>query len=1199
MRLKRLELQGFKSFLDRTILTFEPGITGVVGPNGCGKSNIVDAIQWVMGEQSAKHLRGDSMTDVIFNGSDAKAATSMAEVTLVLDREGVPLSPTFAAFDKSDEVGVTRRVYRDGNGEYLINKTPCRLKDIHELFMDTGVGKRAYSIIEQGQIDRMINVKPDERRAIFEEVAGVTKYKAKRREAEKKLELTRQNLLRVNDILVELEKQIRSLKNQATRARKYKELKTELEIVDLFLIGKDIYALTDSLRKLRSELLELQTQKAESDAQYAELQARETQVEIQRIDQEKRIDHLSLEEKNGALDIQRMENQLQLFNEQKRHLMSNADNAAEELRKLCELLQDLEKQEGELKSWVTELESELQNIQDAVSDYESKLEELETERKNTIQEREKLVGSEAKDKEEFFLVSQRREYALAERGQVEQQILECSEKIEVQNKKCQEQANVLNELFHQMTTNTGEIEKANGEVALVSGEVEQVSQDLTRLDENISKTREEFHQTHSRSTSLQELQKNLEGYSPTAKEILSKLDAVPFSVVALADVIQPDTSSEELMEALLGEEMHSLIVQTAQDAKQLVDRIEQEQLQKVRVVSLDTIEEPVFQGAQEGTPILTSLKVKEGYERLTRALFQNVFVVENKERLFELRSQFPNVTWVTSSGRLIAEKDRTLLCGVAPNRVGIFARKREIEELIEKTNVISKDLGNLELQRENLFQHLNRQEKLKEDLRQRLSTLHITAAEQRKEKERLQAEQSRLQREREQWEREQTQAVSKKEQIDREEQELLQKEQNLKISLERYGQLRVECEEKVNRIELDTENGREELEKNRIELTRSEEKGVAAREKLHSIEEKHSQESIRMASLEKQRLHAMEGLEAIERQAISVTDLLNIQKEKHKEILTKLVDEKNYYQELHTEASELRFKIADLQRTRENFQARIQEIELDVTKQQAEEDQINQVAVERYQTVPAPLPEEAMVEIEKLPLLVEQLDGAWTAFDHSAKMGTLRDHLTAVKEKVGRYGEVNLTAIHEFDEIQKRFDFLGEQKTDLEKSITMLEDAIKKIDESTRFRFVDTFEAVNAKFKEIFPILFSGGKAELELVQSENILESGIDILVHPPGKKPSSITLLSGGEKALTAVSLVLAIFARKPSPFCLLDEVDAPLDDANVSRFNTVVKKMSEKTQFILITHNKKTMEVAQALYGVTMERSGISKMASVRLH
>jgi chromosome segregation protein len=330
VRLKRLELQGFKSFLDRTILTFEKGITGVVGPNGCGKSNIVDAIMWVMGEQSAKHLRGDTMTDVIFNGSDSRSATGMAEVSLILDRENSVLSPAFASFQISDEISVTRRVYRDGVGEYLINKQPCRLKDIHELFMDTGLGKRAYSIIEQGQIDRMINVKPDERKYLFEEVAGVTKYKTKRKEAEKKLELAKQNILRVQDIIVELEKQIRSLKIQATKAKKYREMKDELEIADLFLMGRELYECEKKLEVFVEKKRECEDLKVELETLLSSLDAQISELEITRIDQEKTSELLNQEERNLSLSIEKIDGKLNVLEERKKFLQINLENSEAE-----------------------------------------------------------------------------------------------------------------------------------------------------------------------------------------------------------------------------------------------------------------------------------------------------------------------------------------------------------------------------------------------------------------------------------------------------------------------------------------------------------------------------------------------------------------------------------------------------------------------------------------------------------------------------------------------------------------------------------------------------------------------------------------------------------------------------------------------------------------------------------------------------
>ncbi|MEZ4749718.1 MAG: AAA family ATPase [Bdellovibrionota bacterium] len=551
MRLKRLELQGFKSFVDRTILPFEPGITGVVGPNGCGKSNIVDAIQWVMGEQSAKHLRGDSMADVIFNGSEHRAATSMAEVSLVMDASGVNLPPHLIPIAKGDEMAITRRLFRDGTAEYLINKTPVRLKDVHEVFMDTGVGRRAYSIIEQGQIDRMINVKPDDRRGIFEEVAGITKYKTKRREAERKLEATRLNIERVDDIIRELDKQIRSLKIQATRARKYKEIKGELEKVDLFLLGRKLFSLQETLNSLQEQRLKLREARSALETEYSRFEAQSSELDVKRVDQERLSQTVEVQEREYTLKVQKLENQLALFQQEQQHIDQAQQARAQESEELSNKLVESERETEELSEELQGLESALFSSREAIearqtelTEVQSRLIEGEKERsraqKELSQTTEKSIYLEnqlehGRQKEEEFnarseALNERLTQSVSALDAAKKAVIEADERVA----ECQERG-----------------QRVEKEVSELYQECQQISSNLSEVEDELFQTREKFHGIRSRLESLKELQENLEGYSPTAKEVLLKMEVE--GALPLAEAMQPDSDVEELVEVLLGE----------------------------------------------------------------------------------------------------------------------------------------------------------------------------------------------------------------------------------------------------------------------------------------------------------------------------------------------------------------------------------------------------------------------------------------------------------------------------------------------------------------------------------------------------------------------------------------------------------------------------------------------------------------------
>ena len=1202
MRLKRLELQGFKSFLDRTILTFEPGITGVVGPNGCGKSNIVDAIQWVMGEQSAKHLRGDSMTDVIFNGSDTKAPTSMAEVSLVLDRQGVTLSPSFSAFDKSDEIAVTRRVYRDGTGEYLINKIACRLKDIHELFMDTGVGKRAYSIIEQGQIDRMINVKPEERRHLFEEVSGITKYKAKRKEAERKLEATRANMLRLQDIILELEKQIRSLKVQATRAKKYKEIKSELETVDLYLLGRNLFNHKQAIDNLTQEKDSLVNQRSESDALFAEVDSELTTAEVLRIDQEKAYQSLSDSERNLSLSAQRLESQISILEERKSFLSQTIEENRSEQEQLREEISHLVQQEQTEAREKEAVFEEMNQIGELIQNREREIKTLQDEKQRAHFKRDSLANKKTQTSHRLVTLESQiqnldaKEQDFIERkNQFEQKLADTTVSVDCQK-------NLLQTVEGKISDCSQRAVQAEGDVSNLSADLENSSSRLSELEEILYDAREKYHTQKSRLDSLKELQENLEGYSPTAREILTQLEGTGIQATPLAEVLKPTKEIEDHLETLLGSDMNTLLVSTSDEAKHLANLITEKSLERVKILAINDLEPQLSQNSipSEATSLLARIEVKPGYEAIAKWCLGDCYLVPGADQLFSLRGQHKNITLLNQQNKTISHDDCSISSGNMPTRTGVFARRREIDELVSVAVGLDQQVVQLEQERESLLQHLQSQEKMHSELKDRLSSIHIESVEHRKEKEKLQVELNRLDREIAFL----TQEISRSE---AQRQDVLQQRAGAQTEIE---SLNLETQEIISELQLveselqnvmtSLENSSQEINDKKVDHSRLAERVNSIEFQLETTRSDMESKSRRLNQLEESHRSSEAELNNMDQSVVEVKEQLAATETEKNQVLVQLSDTKQAFNETCTRLQELRDKKTELQKSREVVLQQIQELELKVSQEQSSFEHLCGISIERYQREPVPFDESVQIEIEKLPLFQEQLNLNWALLLENEKKSLLEEYLKNIREKVSRYGEVNLTAIQEFDDVQKRYDFLMTQKTDLESSIGILEEAIKKIDETTTVRFTETFEAVNLKFKEIFPILFNGGKAELSLIQTEVPgQDAGVDILVQPPGKSLKSITLLSGGEKALTAVSLILAIFARKPSPFCLLDEVDAPLDDANVSRFNTVIKKMAEKTQFIMITHNKKTMEIAEALYGVTMERAGISKMTSVRLN
>ncbi len=1200
MRLLRLELQGFKSFLDRTILTFEPGITGVVGPNGCGKSNIVDAIMWVMGEQSPKHLRGDSMTDIIFTGSDSRAATSMAEVSLIMERQGVAFRPPFAAFDKADEISVTRRIYRDGTGEFLINKVPCRLKDIHELFMDTGVGRRAYSIIEQGQIDRMINVKPEDRRYLFEEVAGITKYKAKRKEAEKKLELTRLNILRLQDIITELEKQIRSLKIQATKARKYKEIKSELEVADLFLLGQSLSIHDRMIQELQKRREELTSLRSESDALFSQVDAQVTELDILRIDQEKAYQQLGDQERDITLRIQKLENQLNIFEERKKFIIQSNEEIVAEERDIEVREEALAQESQAQETEKLEVEHRLRQMDLEVSEKEIALTQAQESKQRLGHKKSALQNELVQLGSREIHLNTQRQNGLVKQEEIQQAAAVLTERLTEIVTVLEGQRNILTQIEEKIAQCAARGHQAEEDAARLHSECQQTSTRLSEVEDKLFKTRETFHLRNSRLESLSDLAKNLEGYSPTAKEVLLSLESGATGAVPLAEVLQPEKEFEEHLEILLGADMNTLLVNTPAEADTLAKLIEERGLERVRIMSVsDMVAETSGLSVEGAVPALSRIRVKEGFGGAANRWLGNVYLTTSGTEVLRLRGEHKGATFFSLDSKIIAHADGSITSGAVQTKMGVFARRREIEELTSTCAQLAIELEALSTERETLLHQLEDQEKRHSELKDTLSQIHVESVELRKEREKVQSDLTRAERDHQSLQSESQRSIAQLEAVEQQLDQWINELEHVVAEKERLAT-------DIESLETDIRTASEQFDSIMVAINDSKVERSRLGERMNSLQYKFEKIAAEIAQLQNraetirnQRLDDEKELVRLDSEGSEITANKDTATQERNTALVQISDLKAAFNETCQNLNDLRTQKDELQDKRAQVLEETQEAELKIAQEQSQLEQVRSIAAERYHRTPEALPEDAKLTVEQLPLLASQLEVTWDLLLHNEQESLLKEHVKNLREKIDRYGEVNLTAISEFDDVQKRFDFLMLQKTDLENSIKILEEAIQKIDESTKSRFSETFEAVNLKFREIFPILFNGGKAELSLTNSDNMLEAGVDVMVQPPGKRLQSITLLSGGEKALTAVSLILAIFARKPSPFCLLDEVDAPLDDANVSRFNTVIRKMAEKTQFIVITHNKKTMEIAEALYGVTMERAGISKMTSVRLN
>lgn len=1183
MRIKRLDITGFKSFMDRVVFSFDDGITGVVGPNGCGKSNVVDAIRWVMGEQSAKNLRGRGMEDVIFNGSETHPPLSMAEVTLTFKvDEGDVLPDTLAGLP---EVSVTRRLFRSGESEYQLNRTTCRLLDITELFLGTGVGTRAYSIIEQGRVGQIVSARPEDRRSFIEEAAGITKYKARRRAAERKLEYTDQNLLRVTDIVVELEKRLDSLERQARKAEKYKRLKTEMRGIELHHSAHRYLELFAQKTVLRHQLDSLSGEEKDSLAQ---VQTLETSIGAQR----SKLDDEAAQLEQRSADLYALESQVQLDAQNVRHWTEDRDATASRLAAQKQELSEALAKKLELEAQRGDRYRELDSLGVASKDEEVLLsvreEELrrkgqllidvgaglEEERKGLLELAARVANSEST----LSGLGQRRQDVAARLARIDGEVsaLRAEEKqLEAARQEVLERVEVSRQMTLELSSRRGEEEATLGRTkeAFLENEV------------MVTALREELADKRSRLSSLEDIARNYDGFDRGVRAVMLRAGEQPrqigvFGVVS--DVLQAPAGVERAVEAVLGERLQHVLVDSVDVGFELAGYLREVAEGRSSFMTVPSLaDEPM--PALEGAGILGMLPGQvtakdSALAPVVRALLDGVVLVTDADAAKRHAAEHPRHTFVTPEGDVL--KPGGLVTGgvMEGPAIGSLQKKREIEELKAEVARLEERYNELITRHYELQKQLGQHEGVLKGLEKNRHAEELSL--QSHEKDLSQAGSS---------------LVKLRERIaglGAELEQLSQLDRSLELELEAcrgevaHGQTEREAREERVRLlgqELDTlrltvEGLSAEVTTLKVKVASSSERGDAARKAADALDAQLDELTQRAGRLklsvdeDEQRVGELEqrlGAEADSRadRAATLSQAhagLSEAKAAHAEAAQAVRQEESALKELRAKLDGLTHGVSAMALREKELQ-----LEADHLAAQVEERHAVPMAqaIHEYHLLPAVTPEAL-------------------------------ERLKELKAQIEKMGEVNVTAIEEHQQIRERFEFLSKQKKDLEDSLVSLKDAIAKIDETSRQRFKETFDIVNDKFQQVFPRLFGGGRASLMLTQEGPGQEPGVEILAQPPGKKLQSVNLFSGGEKALTAVALIFGIFLIKPTPFCLLDEVDAPLDEGNVGRYNEMVREMSKTSQFILITHNKRTMEVVDTLYGVTMEEPGVSKLVSVKL-
>lgn len=1173
MKLKRLEITGFKSFLERTALVYDAGVTAIVGPNGCGKSNVVDAIRWVMGEQSARNLRGRAMEDVIFGGSESRRPLGMAEVSLILDNSA-GLAP--AAFREYGEIQVTRRLFRNGDSEYLLNRTPCRLLDITELFMDTGVGTRAYSIIEQGKIGLIINAKPEERRAIIEEAAGVTKFKSRKKAALRKIDATRQNLLRLGDILAEVRRQMTSLKRQAQRAERFREHREELRGIELQFALRQYADLATRTGSLGHSLQLQNDEVAVLESQVVQAELVLDQVRLEHVVREKQAAAGQEKVFHHASEIQKLESRLALTSreietlerERQRLTAEQADVAARladseqesvalETGKV-DRLRDLEREAGQLAE-AELLQAELALRETALS---QQLEEARSQLYHVLTMLSRLSGQQEEAARRLRALSdltqRNRQDAVAVRDQFERNQARTAELVEL------------------LTGLRGDRDRWHGERIRLQSDLTRLRQQAEDAENLLLVRREELSRQRSRLESLEQLERNLDGYGRGVRTLLADAEQRSRMRGVLADILEVPAEYEVAVEAALGERLQALLAGSVADARLALDFLGQGEGRCTFLLpEFSVAMAPAF---AKGQPLSSLVAARAGGDGQIRALLGGLYLVEDLSPF--LQAGLPaGVTLVTPDGDLLTHRGELTGGGKRTLDQGLLHKRREMKELTAQVRRLDKEVADLQSRREQL-----RREALaaEEGLRSAEGTLHqqeIRLLDHQKDQAGLAQEVQRLQ--------------ERLEVLSFEEDQLHEEEESL---------LRSRQEAEVSRTDGERERALREAELTDLQTAAQELRG-----QLETVRQLVTSRKVILAGLQEREESSRIQAERLQRMAEELAA--------RREGLSREFSEAGERQEgLRSEIQSLRLDLERLlagHRTEEAalslLRERFEETRLAIERHDVELKELRARAVRAREESAARQLASRELELEREHLRqnfleryrIDLVDAATlAALDQDFEPDTASARRELLQRKIEEIGEVNLTAIEEYREMEERHTFLAAQQDDLQRSLEGLQAAIVKINRTTRRRFRETFDQVNAKFREVFPRLFNGGQAELRLTDEQDLLETGIEIVAQPPGKKLQNVSLLSGGEKALTAVALIFAIFLIKPSPFCLLDEVDAPLDDANIGRFNEMVAEMSALSQFIIITHNKRTMEIADNLYGITMEEPGVSKLVSVRM-
>lgn len=1180
MYLKRLELQGFKSFADKTVLELMPGITTVIGPNGSGKSNISDAIRWVLGEQSMKSLRGTKSLDIIFAGTQNRKSLGFAEASLVFDNSDGALPIEYT------EVTVTRKIYRSGETGYYINKVPCRLKDVLELFMDTGIGKDGYSIIGQGKIDEILSNKSEDRRHIFEEAAGIVKYRTRKQESEKKLEHTKLNLLRINDILAEIEGNLEPLQMQADKAKKYLNLREELKNIEIGLFVYNIEKYKQDLEKVVQDIEIMQSQCNDEEGRLERVKILKEELKSSIDEITETIENMS----NIGFESQKQIEQLNSdINVAKTRIANNNENndrylkeIEEQNAKIKELKDEIEQKEAKkdnLKQNKEKFEKELNEKQAELDKLTEKLssKELEIEGyKHTVEE-----NTDKKYELQSEINAQNINYQNFEKrqAQIKQEMQSTISELDGTRLNKEDIAKQFNEIENKKN-------KAQNSLNEVAKQREEANQKIKSFESNINILSSEMRIKESRLKFLIETEKEKEGYIKSVKSLLKDCENIKELGKGmngvLANIIEVPDDLQTAIEMCLGASLQNIVTETETDAKRLVEHLRKNNLGRASFLPISSVRGKKLdkiKGNESGVIGIASdlVKYNKKYEQIILNLLGRTVIVDNMDTAIKVAKQ-NGYTFriVTTEGDLINPSGAITGGSVAKKTVNILGRGKEIEKLEKEIKNLKQKIEKLENDKQNYEESIEGILELSANLEKELQEIDITYATEKQKVisineniEKLEKRLNRLKEEQANLEKQKEEAVSTKGDLQVEINKIVEQNEELSKIITEFAELNKDDQKYIDDLNFDITNLKisvSSFDESEASIQEIQERINQELENAHtSIENKNTQiEQIKKDNedLEKSIQETLQKIEEVKESVNSSSSKIEELKKERAQKSEKLSKQE--------EEMTAKFKaIEDLKG---------QLVKLDVKKTKIEED-INGIINKMWE------------EYELTPNNAEQ-------YQKPENVALTQRRVNNLRTEIRELGSVNVDSIEEYKNLKDRYDFMSEQRLDLENTMSKLRKVISDMTQIMKEQFKEKFKVINKNFGEVFAELFGGGKAELTLEDEENILECGIEITVQPPGKKLQNMMLLSGGEKAFTAIALLFAILKINPAPFCVLDEIEAALDDVNVFRYADYLKKFTDHTQFLVITHRKGTMEVADTVYGVTMEESGISKLLSMKL-